>query len=511
MDLWGEIMDALSRTNPRVFELPSSIKSSFLGILTNPVNGAYVFKPEVEVWVPRLTKGNGKPNTKNRPGIGVEKEGGGKFTTLKDPLPLCWACGLPASLNNKFTLLTSSQLKESCSNPAKFQRLRESSELIQCDFCPLCWHLDCLPQPLCVPPTNTVGGIQYIEGGMALNLRLQSWGRDSLPDRHELVGGYEYLVAMRQKWMCPCHLGIIEPTDMINESGLWVDVLEDNRLIVPLDRLARILQSLKVQEISPQQQRQQQEEEEKEKEQQRQLKQINTAIPSGSGLVSPEDEHHQGNGKINDKNHFTSIGDGNDSQDKRIGTRSSQRRIKTRKSSTTSHNPSTTTNTTNTKVIIPGSKKSDQSKSNSNSGPLTPPPTRPHLRNDGNISVSTMTYPPSRIFSFGGIQYRLPERGIILDFFERCQQRGQQQAQEQQQRIVEIKEPVVSTSPSFISHISPVTTFPPSLIHHNTTTTTSTKKSSHRSTSLPPPNNPSSISMTNRYNTRKRLREVQKQ
>ena len=113
--------------NPVAFALPDDIKKLFAGVSYNPATGDYIDKNE---------SGPVKPYPYS-------------LNSLSDSP---WSPSRPSLIDYEQTKLDES------GNPMLCHMCRRSGlrgPMIQCDFCPLAWHLDCLDPPMTCPPPMT--------------------------------------------------------------------------------------------------------------------------------------------------------------------------------------------------------------------------------------------------------------------------------------------------------------------------------------------------------------------
>lgn len=167
--LFGALLEKLEVMNPTQFKLPKNIRRSFLGYARHPETGDFLDLTEN-----KLAKA-AKPNPE----------------TFESTTAICFKC---------------------CS-------LGTIPKIIQCDFCDLWWHLDCLNPPLAHPPNLSVVPIdvdveqpETSDGTPRQGATIPTGNRQRDEDEQAtqlLSSGLP--LGMRKKWMCPCHADLHVP------------------------------------------------------------------------------------------------------------------------------------------------------------------------------------------------------------------------------------------------------------------------------------------------------------
>ncbi|RKO92244.1 hypothetical protein BDK51DRAFT_40905 [Blyttiomyces helicus] len=263
--LFDELLWNLEGTNPRGFELPSDLKSSFTGFYTHPVTGAYIDAGETAaVGLARTAKTIRGVATRRG---AASSSSAGPQTSLtatsvsalpppagvapRPPVTLCFHCGKSGLKLPQTSFLLSHTVPEPRGQaPGTGIRLQaQRSELIRCDYCPLHWHLDCLDPPLAaIPPELKDEGTETVDVAAARELRARAWGPreagavgeffegaqpgdddDTAAGRNPPATGRQPagVLKLRRKWMCPCHASWVVPEGRRPASWRWVDVTEE--------------------------------------------------------------------------------------------------------------------------------------------------------------------------------------------------------------------------------------------------------------------------------------------
>lgn len=197
------LLDRVSELVPTNFELPDWLLDEFEGLFKHPETGAYMDTTEYAVYL-------GPPT---------------KSPTFKECLPLCYRCGRSEGFPWTSNLVLCKDLDDrnlpnpfSSGTPA-FRVRAERSDLIQCDFCGLWWHLDCLDPPLAFRPHSLLSGsFQAERHGANLSKGTRFGARDPVTAKAKL-SNLEKLIkkfhrgpepaprtfSWRKKWQCPCH------------------------------------------------------------------------------------------------------------------------------------------------------------------------------------------------------------------------------------------------------------------------------------------------------------------
>ncbi|KAJ3127822.1 hypothetical protein HK098_005716 [Nowakowskiella sp. JEL0407] len=102
--------------------------------------------------------------------------------------PFCYHCRLTGLRPSAHSFLNSSVVAQ-----PTFRKYRDStnvtlsipamrSEMIQCDFCDLYWHLDCLGDPLASIPSELKDAFEVVDVNAVRKLRASVWGEESVND-----------------------------------------------------------------------------------------------------------------------------------------------------------------------------------------------------------------------------------------------------------------------------------------------------------------------------------------
>jgi hypothetical protein len=163
----------VDRSNPRVFSLPESLLASFPSLCAHPETGEFIDRSTVKI----------APIT-----LPLRKK--------IDPLvassatPLCYSCHKSGVQLNPLNHVNScsSYLIHRASN----------STLLQCGYCDVWWHGDCLDPPMTGIPGEIGEETGIIDGDGVKRLKERTWG-----EKCENGGGFQ---SIRRKWMCPLHV-----------------------------------------------------------------------------------------------------------------------------------------------------------------------------------------------------------------------------------------------------------------------------------------------------------------
>jgi hypothetical protein len=206
--------------NPKSFQLPRDIREQFENIFTHPITGEYMDDRLVEM---RPANINVRTTRKDKllplptPQL-AEKE--------KEDLAVCFKCSKTGMKIQQTSFLNSNTV------PSSRVIQTQRSELIECDFCHLHWHLDCLDPPLsCLPPELRMNELTTLDLHHQSLLKSRIWHGHPLDpillnvpnfgtkseyfarDLHFLENAspessfldHNRHITIRNKWMCPCH------------------------------------------------------------------------------------------------------------------------------------------------------------------------------------------------------------------------------------------------------------------------------------------------------------------
>ena len=101
--------------------------------------------------------------------------------------------------------------------------------MVQCDYCDLSWHLDCLDPPLSSNPnTNIILIGNANSNGIITKQNNNSNGHDNGSDyphsKENIVIENHRIYGMKRKWMCPCHADWEMPKKRHKKAVIEVDV-----------------------------------------------------------------------------------------------------------------------------------------------------------------------------------------------------------------------------------------------------------------------------------------------
>ncbi|KAI9027751.1 hypothetical protein DFJ74DRAFT_660315 [Hyaloraphidium curvatum] len=164
--IFGPLLRNLEVMNPKMFRLPSNIRRSFIGYVRHPETGDYMDLSETKI-------------TRSSKPMAPE--------AMEHVSAVCFKC---------------------C-------RTDTMPKIIQCDFCDLWWHLDCLTPPLAISPNLAVLPLEVSAEGSASPSTtpksaeengsiVENKQRDEDEEAEKLLASGMPL-GLRKKWMCPCH------------------------------------------------------------------------------------------------------------------------------------------------------------------------------------------------------------------------------------------------------------------------------------------------------------------
>ncbi|KAJ3156387.1 hypothetical protein HDU89_004169 [Geranomyces variabilis] len=225
-NIFEPLLFALEGLNPRVFQLPREIVENFENVFMHPGTGAYIDTREVEIARPRL-----KSHRKSE-GIAEGRRQIDVAPAAISTTQTCFKCG-DTGLKLLSTAFLSSHTFPQPGVVCSPQAVR--TDLVKCDYCPLLWHLDCLDPPLtCMPPETKEDEKEVIDAGHWHALKLKTWGVEERGGRAEVVPQSASdkkfdsgLIQIRRRWMCPCHVDWSLPKLRVNSGWKWVEVDEE--------------------------------------------------------------------------------------------------------------------------------------------------------------------------------------------------------------------------------------------------------------------------------------------
>ncbi|ORX57128.1 hypothetical protein BCR36DRAFT_580538 [Piromyces finnis] len=185
-DYWKVLLKNLDRHNPRNFELPDWLVNEYENIIKNPVTGDYL---DVSQWKSVRISRNGT--------ISHSSQNDNSLKTI----PICYKCGEGISKDH----------------------------LVQCDYCDLSWHLDCLDPPLSSNPnTNVILIGNANSNGIITKHNNNSSNHDNnsehIHSKENVVIENHRIYGMKRKWMCPCHADWEMPKKRHKKSVIEVDI-----------------------------------------------------------------------------------------------------------------------------------------------------------------------------------------------------------------------------------------------------------------------------------------------
>jgi ribosomal protein L37AE/L43A len=237
LGIFSSLLYAFQFINPRVFELPKYIRDSYEHVFSHPITGEYMDDREVDILpagnleVPRLTKkstNDGKFGALSSKVRKVSEQKDASEVKNKNMYATCFKCA-----RTDLKILQTSFLKSYTIPDLKNSIQSQRSELIQCDYCKLYWHLDCLDPPLVtIPHELREDEIPIFDIKAHSQLKARLWTNcspldpvlhlvPSLPARSsyrasdmqyfnscdpnsEFLTNHRF-IKIRSKWMCPCH------------------------------------------------------------------------------------------------------------------------------------------------------------------------------------------------------------------------------------------------------------------------------------------------------------------
>jgi len=105
----------------------------------------------------------------------------------------------------------------------------KKDHLVQCDYCDLSWHLDCLDPPLSSNPNINIILIGNANSNGIItkynnNGNNHDNGSDHIHSKENVVIENHRIYGMKRKWMCPCHADWEMPKKRHKKSVIEVDI-----------------------------------------------------------------------------------------------------------------------------------------------------------------------------------------------------------------------------------------------------------------------------------------------
>ncbi|KAL6598692.1 hypothetical protein U3516DRAFT_563513 [Neocallimastix sp. 'constans'] len=185
-NIWTKLSKDLDRHNPKTFELPDWLVDEYENLTKNPVTGDYL---DISQWKSIRISRNG---TISQPS---------QSESYLKTIPICYKCGEGITKDH----------------------------LVQCDYCDLSWHLDCLDPPLSSNPNINVILIGNANSNGIINKPNNNGnghdnGNDHVYSKENIVIENHRIYGMKRKWMCPCHADWEMPKKRHKKSVIEVDI-----------------------------------------------------------------------------------------------------------------------------------------------------------------------------------------------------------------------------------------------------------------------------------------------
>ncbi|KAJ1330133.1 hypothetical protein BSLG_009717 [Batrachochytrium salamandrivorans] len=182
-DLFDPIMKILDSMTPRVFELPTQFFNMYEDVLAHPAHGGFIDLRTTKVEVIPSSEGTFVVSlVLARPSVDVPRFN--EESSCHAMRPCCHGCGktnMRISQTSFMSSYTVTQPRRSGTNHLNLQSQR--SELIQCDYCTLSWHLDCLLPPLAtIPPELRPSSKEIVDPAEWQRIKSAVWMGSPLND-----------------------------------------------------------------------------------------------------------------------------------------------------------------------------------------------------------------------------------------------------------------------------------------------------------------------------------------
>jgi ribosomal protein L37AE/L43A len=248
--IFSDLLYEFQFLNPRAFQLPKSIRDQYENIFTHPITGSYMDDREVEI-IPVQGNTNSRITRRSNENLKLYSTVASTSASLEEvnkQLATCFRCSRTDFKLSQTSFMNSHSVP-SLNKGGNIQSQR--SEIIQCDFCLLNWHLDCLDPPLAsIPPELQLDEVPTLDIKGHSMLKYKLWNCSPLDQQlHDipiLPSRLEYnaadmhyfdnvhpdsefldnhrFIKIKQKWMCPCHADWETPKKPLKAKWSVIDV-----------------------------------------------------------------------------------------------------------------------------------------------------------------------------------------------------------------------------------------------------------------------------------------------
>ena len=239
--IFSGLLKSIRYINPKMFELPQDIIDQYEHVFAHPTTGVYMNDNDCEITLGKSQYDNFRATRKTSTAgtlpladqkieLELKDNDAEKSTSESIAYATCFKCCKTDLKINQTSFLNSHSVP---SLAASVNIQCQRSELIQCDYCKLYWHLDCLNPPLTtIPYELRLDDVAVLDIKAHSELKAKLWKNYSpldpvlhkvpaLPTRKHFSATHmpyfnncspdspfleqNRFIKIRKKWMCPCH------------------------------------------------------------------------------------------------------------------------------------------------------------------------------------------------------------------------------------------------------------------------------------------------------------------